>query len=414
MNRIPNTSRRAFLSAVAAPYVVSKHVFGANDRIRIGVIGVGNRSRLLIDQLPEEGQVVAVADCEFRRCQETAAKKQANWQMFQDYRKLLDLKEVDAVIVGTTDHGRVLPCIHACQAGKDVYAEKPLTVYIAEGRALVKAARKHKRVFQVGSQQRSMAMNQIASEFVRKGGLGKLRVVHGVNYSGPNRYTGLPEEPVPEGLNWDMWIGQTPMRPYNQKLHRGWMGWWDYSGGQMTNWGAHGLDQIQMALGTGDTGPVEWWPLEDGPKGSIGFRYAGGVTVRLDQPEGGPLMGGAIFVGEKGKVEIVRNNFTTDPPGMITNLPPPEEVRKWRDEVALWQARYHMGNWLECIRTRQTPLADVEIGHRSISISHLANITRDLNRKLRWDPQKERFIGDREADRLVSRPRRKGYELPKV
>jgi predicted dehydrogenase len=413
MNRISSTSRRSFLAAVAAPCVVPRRVFGANDRIRIGVIGVGNRSRLLIDQLPEEGQVVAVADCDIKRCKEAAAKKQANWQMFQDYRKLLELKDVDAVIVGTTDHGRVLPSIHACQADKDVYAEKPLTVYIAEGRVLVQAARKHKRVFQVGSQQRSMAMNQIASEFVRKGGIGKLKVVHGVNYTGPNRYTGLPEEPVPEGLNWDMWIGQTPMRPYNRKLHRGWMGWWDYSGGEMTNWGAHGLDQIQMALGTDGTGPVELWPLEDGPPGAIGFRYANGVTVRLDQPQG-PLMGGAIFVGEKGKVEIVRNNFKTDPPRLITNLPPPEEVQKWRDEVALWQARYHMGDWLNCIRTRRTPIADVEIGHRSISVCHLANITRDLNRKLRWDPKKERFSGDAEANQLVSRARRNGYELPKV
>jgi hypothetical protein len=258
-----------------------------------------------------------------------------------------------------------------------------------------------------------MEMNRIACEFVRSGGLGKLKVVQGVNYTGPNRYTGLPEEPVPDTLNWDVWLNFTEKRPYNKKLHGGWMGWWDYSGGEMTNWGAHGLDQIQWALGMDGTGPVELYPLEDGPKGSVGFRYANGSTVRLELPQG-PLMGGAVFIGEKGKVEIVRNNFTTDPPGMITNLPRKEDVDKWRDEVALWQARYHLKNWMDCIKTRQTPTADVEIGHRSVSLGHLANITRDLGRKLRWDPKKERFPTDKEADKLVNRPRRPAYELPKI
>ena len=126
----------------------------------------------------------------------------------------------------------------------------------------------------------------------------------------------------------------------------------------------------------------------------------------------GELNGGAIFVGEKGRIDIVRNDFRTDPPKMIKDLPPPEEVRKWRDDVALWQAKYHMQDWLNCMRTRSTPLADVEIGHRSVSICHIANITRQLGRRLRWDPEAERFTGDEEANRLLRRPRREGYELP--
>jgi hypothetical protein len=138
-----------------------------------------------------------------------------------------------------------------------------------------------------------------------------------VNYPGPARYTGgLPEQPVPQGLNWDMWLGQTEMRPYHLDLFR-WGRWWDYSGGEMTNWGAHGLDQVQAALGTDQTGPVEFWPLADGPKGALAFRYASGVTVRLEMPPG-LLLGGAIFVGEKGRIEIVRNDFRTDPPLMNT------------------------------------------------------------------------------------------------
>jgi predicted dehydrogenase len=401
----------ASLCGIAAPCLIPRRLFGANDRIRIGVIGVGNRSNLLIDQLPQQAEVAAVADCWLKRCEDAAAKRQARWRIYQDYRKLLDQKDIDGVIVGTPDHGRVLPCIHACQAGKDVYAEKPLTVYIAEGRALVNAVRKYNRVLQVGSQQRSMAMNRVACEFIRRGGLGKLQFVLGVNYTGPARYPGLPEEPVPGQLNWDMWLGPTEMRPYHRQLQNGWMRWWDYSGGEMTNWGAHGLDQIQWVLGASETGPVEWWPLPDGPKGALAFRYADGITVRLEMPPG-DLMGGAIFVGEKGRLELIRNNFRTDPPQMVKELPPPEEVQKWRDDIALWQAKYHMENWLNCMRTRERPCADVEIGHRSISVAHLANITRQLGRKLRWDPENECFPEDREANSMVARPRRKGYELP--
>jgi len=405
-------------TAVAAPYLVPSGVLaaagtpGANDRVIVGVIGIGGRSGLLIDQLPEGARIASVADCFLKRCHDAAARRKANWRIHQDHRKLLDEKDVDAVIVGTHDHGRVLPSIHACQAGKDVYAEKPLTVYIAEGRALASAVRKHRRVFQVGTQQRSMEMNRCACEFVRGGGLGKIKLVQGINYPGPNRYTGLPEEPIPEGLNWDAWLGPTELRPYSRALQFGWMGWRDYSGGEMTNWGAHGLDQIQWALGMDDTGPVEVWPLTEGTSGAVAYRYANGITVRLDLTRG--PSGGAIFTGEHGKIEINRNKFTTNPKDLIKELPRQEDVDKWRDEVALWQARYHMQNWLDCIKTRQKPVADVEIGHRSISVCHLANIARELGRQLRWNPAKEQFVDDAEANCLVSRPRRKGYELPEL
>jgi len=417
-------SRRQFLArgasaaaaGLAAPYFIPRGVLaapgkpGANQRVTIGVIGVGGRAGLLIDQTPEQGQIASVADCFVKRCEDRAKAKGAKWRIHQDYRKLLDEKDIDAVLVATTDHGRVLPCIHACQAGKDIYAEKPLTLTIREGRALVNAVRKHRRVFQVGSQQRSMAMNRIACEFVRNGGLGKLKVVLGINYSGPNHFQGLPGQTVPQGLNWDAWVGQTPMRPYHGALHFGWMGWWDYSGGEMTNWGAHGLDQIQWALGMDETGPVEIWPVTPGQNGKVSYRYANGVQVNLELDKG--PHGGGIFVGEKGKIEINRNKFTTNPKDLIKELPPQSEIDKWRDEVALWQARYHIQNWLDCIQTRQKPVADVEIGHRSISVCHLANIVRQVGRKLQWDPQKEVFVGDEEANQWLGRPRRKGYELP--
>ena len=188
----------------------------------------------------------------------------------------------------------------------------------------------YKRVFQVGTQQRSMEMNRIACEFVRSGGIGKVTLVQGMNYTGPRRYQGLPEQPIPAGLNWDAWIGQTEMRPYNQALQFGWMRWWDYSGGEMTNWGAHGLDQIQWALGMDDTGPVEFWPLEPirrDMNGKVAFRYANGITVRMELVETGP-QGGGIFVGEKGKIEINRNKFTTNPKDIIKNLAAPGRHRQ--------------------------------------------------------------------------------------
>lgn len=404
-------NRRSVLKFAAAPLFVPRRAFGANDRIRVGVIGVGNRSNLLIDQLPETAEVVAVSDCFIKRCDEAATRRRAKWSTYKDHRLLLEQKDIDGVIVGTPDHARVWCSIHACQAGKDVYAEKPLTLYVEEGRALVNAARKYNRVFQVGSQQRSMAMNRLAASFVRNGGIGRVEFVEGVNYPGPERYRGLPEEPIPDGLDWDVWLNQSAARPYSSKIQFGWMRWWDYSGGEMTNWGAHGLDQIQAALGTDETGPVEFWPLADGPKGSIAFRYANAVTVRLVMPQG-QLNGGAVFVGEKGRIEITRNAFRTDPPDMIKQMPDAEEIDKWKDERAKWQARYHMQNWLECMRTRSKPLADVEVGHRSVSLSHLSNITRDLARRLRWDPAAERFESDDEANDLLRRTRRKGYELP--
>jgi hypothetical protein len=172
-----------------------------------------------------------------------------------------------------------------------------------------------------------------------------------------------------------------------------------------------------MALGMDDSGPVEFWPLTE-PAGAAAFRYANGVEVRLELPYGKEnenLQGGARFIGEKGKIDIWRNDFKIDAPGVKLDLPPAEEIQKWHDERALWQAQYHMGYWLACIPARKRPNADVEIGHRSVTVCHLANLARRLNRKIHWDPKKEQVIGDNEANMLATnRLRRKGWELPKI
>jgi predicted dehydrogenase len=429
----PRATRRQFLvsaaaavsTTFAAPMVISRPALsapgrpGANDRIAVGAIGVGGRAALLLEQLPESAQIVALSDCNLPRAEGFRAKSKTDWPIYQDYRKLLDRQDIDAVIVATAEFQRVLPCIHACQAGKDIYAEKPLTVYVREGRALVDAVRRHDRVLQVGTQQRSMAMNRIACELVRSGGLGKVLEVRAMNYSGPQDPPSepLPEQPVPPGLDWNIWLNQAAWRPYHPDWMR-WMRWRDFSGGEMTNWGAHGIDQIQWALGMDETGPIELRPLSAGPNGQVAMRYANGVEVKFILEPGHGPMGGAVFVCEQGKLEINRNKFVSNPPDIAAELHKKvdvaEEERKWSDELALWQARWHMQDWLDCIRGRKRPAADVEIGHRSVTICHLANITRALGRLLRWDPVHERFEGDDQANGYLERPRRQGFELPRV
>ena len=417
-------SRRSFFrrassaaaAGIALPYFVPAGVLaapgrpGANDRVILGFIGTGGRARQLMDHVPAGGRIVAICDCYRQQFLNTLKEKKQNWKTYQYHEKMLDAEHLDAVVVATPDHGRVLPCIHACQAGLDVYAEKPLTVSIGEGRALVSAVRKYQRVFQVGSQQRTMEMNRFACELVRTGGIGKIKKVQGVCYPGPRDYQGLPEQPVPDGDDWDVWQGQAEARPFNRNLQFGWMEWRAYSGGEMTNWGAHGVDQIQWALGKSLTGPVEIWPVATGTNGPVSMRYADGVQVDF-KLEHGPL-GGAIFIGADAKIEINRNKFTTNPRDFVQDPPDPAVAQPW--EGPGWIARPHIQNWLDCIKTREKPNADVEIGHRSISVCHLVNIARQVGRRLRWDPEKETFPGDDEANAYVNRPRRKGWELPSL
>lgn len=422
MKNTTGPSRRDFLktaaaasAALGAPTFIPASVLGleaapsANEQIIIGAIGIGGRCNQLLDQVPEGGRVVAVSDCFLKRAQDARNNRRANWAVYQDYRQMFDKEKLDAVIVATPDHARTLPCFRAVQQGLDVYAEKPLTAYIHEGRVLVNHVRKNNRIFQVGSQQRTMEVNRFCCEFVREGKLGKIKQVSAVNYTGPRKYEGLPAEEIPETDDWATWCGPTELRPFNKQLQFGWMQWYDYSGGEMTNWGAHGVDQIQWALGKDGTGPTELWP--DGENGIVSMKYADGTPVRFERKDA--PMGGAVFIGTECKMEINRNRFATNPADFVKN-PPDPAVQDAQWEGAGWIARPHIQNWLDCIKSRKLPNADVEIGHRSISICHLVNITRQLNRKLQWDPEKELFVGDDEANKLVIRPRRAGFELPEV
>lgn len=431
--------RRRFLKRTATaaagltvPYFVPRDVLsspekaGANDRIGVAGIGVGRQGGGLVAGANgrREVRMVAVADVNLPRAEQRG--KALNAEPYQDYRKLLERKDVDAIITATPDHWRAIVCIHACQAGKDIYGEKPMTLTIREGRRMVEAVRKYERVFQTGSQQRSHAANRFGCELVRNGRIGKVEMVIGSNYPSPWE-CGFSAQSVPEGLDWDMWCGPTEVVPYNGDLYAprtnpGWISFRPYSGGEMTGWGAHGLDQVQWALGMDETGPVEIWtegdefdpPTYTAPESRsrgeracrspmIFYRYANGVTLKLDN--GNP--GGAIFIGDKGKLEIFRGRVTSNPAELVK-----EPIKD--DGIHLYKSDNHMQNWLDCIKSREKPIADVEIGHRSSTVCHLGNIARLLGRKLQWDPEREQFLGDDEANTFVDRPRRKPYELPET
>ena len=238
---------------------------------------------------------------------------------------MLDKEKLDGVVVATTTHARALICLHAMQAGLDVYAEKPLTLTIEEGQYLIRAEKAYGRVFQTGTQQRSIPINNFGSDLVKKGAIGRVHTVICPNFIGPEvRPEELPTEPTPPEMSWDMWCHQTDLIPYSTSLHPGlgkWGRWRDYDGGGLgwgvTGWGAHAFDQVQRALGTDDTDPEEVWPEGEGPDCPVTLRYPGGTLLKLSLPQGkGPGLG-AIFVGEKGKIEINRNRVAGNPAELV-------------------------------------------------------------------------------------------------
>jgi predicted dehydrogenase len=396
---------------------------GANDRIGVAYIGAGRRARQLM-RLPDEGRIVAVADVHRGRAEEVAEQQQCRAET--DYRALLDSKDIDAVFIATPDHWHVLPALHACQARKDIYLEKPLSLTIREGRVLVDAVRKYGRVLQTGSQRRCMDQHRFGCELVRNGLAGKIHTVIILNYPSPWE-ADFPEQTIPSGLNWDRWCGMTEPVSYHddifvQRSNPGWISLRPYSGGEMTGTGAHGFDQIQWALDMDHTGPVEVWAeggklqpviytqADTRDRGNrlcsqghrVRFRYANGIEIRLE--DNGPAAGGE-FIGDQGKIRIGNNVVSSNPEELCHTRP--EEL-----QFRLPDIDNHIQNWFDCIKSRERPVADVEIGHRSAVLCHLGNIVRWVGRPLRWDPEQECFPGDDQANQFLDRPRRAPYELP--
>jgi predicted dehydrogenase len=345
---------------------------------------------------------------------------------YESCREMFTKEKLDGVMVQTTTHARAWVTAHAMQAGLDVYIEKPLCLTIAEGRYLANAARKWKRVTQVGTQQRSMPINNWASDLVKNGAIGKVHTVLAPNFIAPEKWIDQPAQPLPEGGSkdwWDIWTNQVVLRPYHVKLHK-WKPYSDFDGGGLsfgvTGWGTHSYDQVNRALGTDDTGPVEI-VLEEpvavsksdkfqGARGKVTATFASGTKLKmhLESMEGPGL--GAIFVGDKGKIEINRGRVASNPKELVESPENPGKNQKS-------DAGYHVSNWLDCIKSRQKCNADVEIGHRTTTLCCMVNIVREIGRvgePLKWDPMAERFTNCEEANKMLSRERRKGYELPEL
>lgn len=415
MKPSPRLNRRTLLAGAALLPVAAPRASGAapsgSDAARLGFIGVKNRG--LQNLAPLISQCVAVCDVDRSVLAEARARVEAKngktCASYSDYRKLLEDKNVDAVVISTPDHWHALQTIHACEAGKDVFCEKPLSLTVVEGRKMVEAARRTGRVVQTGSQQRSDAKFRQACELVRSGALGKLRLARvglpGVNFN----VTPVPDSEPPSELDYEFWLGPAPFRPYNKnRVHYNFRFFWDYSGGQMTNFGAHHLDIAQWALGMDDSGPVaaEGKGIFNPEKGyevpstfDVTYTYANGVQVLCGS--GPNYRVGVTFEGEKGSLFVTRGRIEATP----------AEILKVEPAVRLEVSTDHYRNWLDCLRTRNRPICDVEIGHRSATVCHLGIIAIRTGRKVVWDPKAERITNDAELAAMTVRPYRAPWRL---
>jgi len=411
------------LATGVAPLFLPGRLFGSTapgNRITVGLVGNGLIATQHVGGLlgRDDCQIVALCDVwrakaeKMRQRVEQGYAENAGTSAFKGidiyatHEELVARPDIDVVFATTPDHWHAAVSIAAMQAGKDVYCEKPMTLTVREGRTMVDVARRTGRVLQTGTQQRSESAFRRAATIVRNGWIGDIKSIR----TKLGRFPPAPvlaEEPVPEGFNYDRWLGPTPWRPYNRlrvlgDYGGGWRNFLEYGARKNGDWGAHHFDIIQWALGMDDSGPVEFIPagFEGSPYQT--HRYANGVTVqRVDGNQ--PAM--IEFIGTKGTVGVGRDDYLVCNPVALATRP----VRA--DEAHLYESNNHHTDFFNCVRSRQRPIADVEIGHRSATVGHLCGIARQLRRPLRWDPAREEIIGDPMASRLLDRPRRAPYAL---
>ncbi len=417
----------------------NSRVPGANDRIRVALIGCGGMGSGDLRDFLRIKNTQCVALCDIDQAQSARALKNIAEPasgpvdlVTQDFRRVLDRKDIDAVIVGTPDHWHALPAIMACQAGKDVYVEKPLSVSIAEGRAMVAAARKYDRVVQMGTQQRSASHYTAAIDYVKSGQLGKIRLVRAWAYLDWKGETPvLPDSDPPESVDYDMWLGPAVKRPFNKnRFHFTFRWYWDYSGGLMTDWGAHMIDIANWGMGikapssavsvggkfgypndamqTPDTQQVIW----EFPDFSMVWEHALGVGRGPEAREHG-----VAFHGNNGVLVIDRAGWEVYPETDKIDRPVRQFKMAGLPRQDAGNQDYHLlhvQNFVDCMRSRQRPRSDVEIGHNSMIACHLGNIAYRLGRHVKWDVENERLIDDPDAQKYVMREYRAPWKLPEV
>ena len=457
------TSRRGFLKtaggalgAAAAPSIVPASVFGANapsNRIHVGFIGNGNQSTIDLPAFLGHSDVQVLAVCDvntasygYKTPDQFLGRKPAQEKVnafyaaqrtsgtfrgcdaYNDFRDVLARGDIDVVAIVVPDHWHGLMTVMAARAGKDIYCEKPLSLTVRQGQAMVKAVREHGRVLQTGSHYRSSPANRFACELVRNGRIGKVQriIAQVAEQNAVDPGPGWQPMPIPEGFDYDMWLGPAPKVPYHKDrcLYRFRFNE-DYSGGQTTNFGAHSNDIAQWALGMDGSGPVEFedagseWPAPGGlyntaTKVRFRARYADGTELLCQTAKPGF---GTRFEGTEGWVEYSYGGVKTSPESLKTSRIGPNEVHltasnpQRTEEASRYHIPDHVRNFLDCVKSRKDPIAAVEVGHRTASLCHAGNIAMKLKRKLQWDPAKEQFVNDEEANRMLDRPMRAPWRL---
>ena len=434
---------------VVLPTIIPYKVIGKNptsDKINIGQIGFGRIaiSHDLHETLKyDDARVVAVADPDSKRLargkkyiedfytEKTGTTGYINVKTYSDYHDILADKDIDAVIISTPDHWHAQPALEAALAGKDIYLQKPTSLTVAEGRLLSDVVRQKKVILQVGTQQRSSAQFRVAAELVRNGRIGKLETVK-IGLPGDPSGPEAEEMPVPENLNYDAWLGSTPevyytemrVHPQNSITDRpGWLRCEQFGAGMITGWGQHHFDSAALGMDTELTGPVTVEAVAQFPKSGLWdvhgdfmakAEYKNGITMLTS----GGYPNGIRYEGTEGWIFVTRGAYRASPsdpipegetkaleasePAILTSVIGP-------DEIHLYESNEQHGNWLDCIRSRKEPISPVEMGHRACTVCLITHIAMKLERKLTWDPDKERFVNDDEANSMLSRPQRAPY-----
>jgi len=425
--------RRSFVkttltAGIGAPMIVPSRVFGANapsGRLTMGCIGVGGMGTTNMQKFITREDVRIVAVCDVDRLHRLNAKEIVDTKYgethtcgpfhgcshYNDFREIIDRKDIDLVLIATPDHWHAIPAIMAADAGKDIYCEKPIALTVPEGRAMCEAVRRNGTIWQTGSWQRSVENFRFACELVRNGRIGRLETVI-VSLPTGSEIGPQPEMPIPEGFDYDFWLGPAPWAPYTEKrCHWNFRWIMDYSGGQLTDWAGHHCDIAHWGMDTELTGPVRIEGRGDFPSDGLwntakSYRfeclYENGLkmTVVNDAQE----KRGIRFNGSEGWVHVDRESFDAHPKSLLTSI-----IAK--NEIHLYKSTDHWGNFIDCVRSRAMTVAPIAILHRSVTIAHIGNIAMLLERPLQWDPGTERFINDPEANRMLSRAMRSPWGI---